>query len=279
VARGEEVVSRAVRFWKLEGAGNDFLGFDGRSKAFRLSRAEIARFCDRRRGVGADGVLVVEKPRSPKADFRMRYYNSDGGEAEMCGNGARCFALLARAVASRTGKRLRVETRAGVVVLEICGKDVRVSMTEPGLPKLGRKIVAAGRKVMLDSINTGVPHAVEFVRSLASVDVLRSGRAIRTHSAFAPAGTNVNFVQIGNGGRIEVRTYERGVEGETLACGTGVVASSILSSLRRGIRPPIRVRTRGGDLLTVDFALEADRARKVTLQGPARIVYTGVLYV
>jgi len=272
-------VSRAVRFWKLEGAGNDFLGFDGRSKGFRLSRAGIARFCDRRRGVGADGVLVVEKPKSPKADFRMRYYNSDGGEAEMCGNGARCFALLARAVAARTGKRLRVETRAGVVVLEICGKDVRVSMTEPGLPKLGRKIVAAGRKVMLDSINTGVPHAVEFVRSLASVDVLRSGRAIRTHSAFAPAGTNVNFVQIGNGGRIEVRTYERGVEGETLACGTGVVASSILSSLRRGIRPPIRVRTRGGDLLTVDFALEADRARKVTLQGPARIVYTGVLYV
>ena len=272
-------MSRAVRFWKLEGAGNDFLGFDGRSKAFRLSRAEIARFCDRRRGVGADGVLVVEKPKSPKADFRMRYYNSDGGEAEMCGNGARCFALLARAVTARTGKRLRVETRAGLVVLEICGKDVRVSMTEPGLPRLGRKIVAAGRKVTLDSINTGVPHAVEFVRSLASVDVLRSGRAIRTHSAFAPAGTNVNFVQIGKGGRIEVRTYERGVEGETLACGTGVVASSILSSLRRGIRPPIRVRTRGGDLLTVNFKLEAGRAKKVTLQGPARIVYTGVLYV
>jgi len=279
VARGEEVVSRSVRFWKLEGAGNDFLGFDGRSKAFRLSRAEIVRFCDRRRGVGADGVLVVEKPRSPKADFRMRYYNSDGGEAEMCGNGARCFALLARAVASRTGKRLRVETRAGLVVLEICGKDVRVSMTEPGLPRLGRKIVAAGRKVTLDCINTGVPHAVEFVRSLSSVDVLRSGRAIRTHSAFAPGGTNVNFIQIGKGGRIEVRTYERGVEGETLACGTGVVASSILSSLRRGIRPPIRVRTRGGDLLTVNFELEAGRARKVTLQGPARIVYTGVLYV
>ena len=279
MARGEEVVSRAVRFWKLEGAGNDFLGFDGRSKAFRLSRAEIARFCDRRRGVGADGVLVVEKPKSPKADFRMRYYNSDGGEAEMCGNGARCFALLARAVTARTGRSLRVETRAGLVVLEICGKDVRVSMTEPGLPRLGRKIVAAGRKVMLDSINTGVPHAVVFVRSLAAVDVLRSGRAIRTHSAFAPAGTNVNFVQIGKGGCIDVRTYERGVEGETLACGTGVVASSILSSLRRGIRPPIRVRTRGGDLLTVDFELEAGRARKVTLQGPARIVYTGVLYV
>ena len=156
---------------------------------------------------------------------------------------------------------------------------MRVSMTEPGLPRLGRKIVAAGRKVTLDSINTGVPHAVEFVRSLSSVDVLRSGRAIRTHSAFAPAGTNVNFVQFGKGGWIEVRTYERGVEGETLACGTGVVASSILSSLRSGIRPPIRVRTRGGDLLTVDFELEAGRARKVTLQGPARIVYTGVLYV
>jgi diaminopimelate epimerase len=279
VAWREEVVSRSIRFWKLEGAGNDFIGFDGRKGGLGLNRGKIARLCDRRRGVGADGLLVVEKPKGRIADFRMRYYNADGGEASMCGNGARCFALLARAVTERTGKSLRVETRAGLVVLEICGKDVRVSMTEPGLPRLRRTVVASGRKVMLDCINTGVPHAVEFVRSLASVDVTRVGRAIRSHSGFAPAGTNVNFVQIGKGGRIEVRTYERGVEGETLACGTGVVASSILSSLRRGIRPPIRVRTRGGDLLTVNFEFEAGRAKKVTLQGPARIVYTGELYV
>ena len=275
----EEVVSRSIRFWKLEGAGNDFIGLDGRKGGLGLNRGKIARLCDRRRGVGADGVLVVEKPKGRIADYRMRYYNADGGEASMCGNGARCFALLARAVTARTGKSLRVETRAGLVVLQICGKDVRVSMTEPGLPRLRRTVVAAGRKVMLDCINTGVPHAVEFVRSLASVDIARVGRAIRSHSAFAPAGTNVNFVQIGQGGRIEVRTYERGVEGETLACGTGVVASSILASLRRGIRPPIRVRTRGGDLLTVNFEFEAGRAKKVTLQGPARIVYTGELYV
>ncbi len=279
MARREEVVSRSIRFWKLEGAGNDFIGLDGRKGGLGLNRGKIARLCDRRRGVGADGLLVVEKPKGRIADFRMRYYNSDGGEASMCGNGARCFALLARAVTARTGKSLRVETRAGMVVLQICGKDVRVSMTEPGLPRLRRTVVAAGRKVMLDYINTGVPHAVEFVRSLASVDVTRVGRAIRSHSAFAPAGTNVNFVQIGKGGRIEVRTYERGVEGETLACGTGVVASAILASLRRGIRPPIRVRTRGGDLLTVNFEFEAGRAKKVTLQGPARIVYTGELYV
>ena len=272
-------MSRSIRFWKLEGAGNDFIGLDGRKGGLGLNRGKIARLCDRRRGVGADGVLVVEKPKGRAADFRMRYYNADGGEAEMCGNGARCFALLARAATARAGKSYRVQTRAGLVVLQIFGKDVRVSMTEPGLPRLKRTIVAAGRKVTLDCINTGVPHAVEFVRSLASVDVARVGRAIRVHSAFAPAGTNVNFVQIGQGGRIEVRTYERGVEGETLACGTGVVASSILSSLRRGIRPPIRVRTRGGDLLTVDFEFEAGRAKKVTLQGPARIVYTGVLYV
>ena len=275
----EEVVSRSIRFWKLEGAGNDFIGLDGRKGGLGLNRGKIARLCDRRRGVGADGLLVVEKPKGRTADYRMRYYNADGGEASMCGNGARCFALLARAVTARTGKSLRVETRAGMVVLQICGKDVRVSMTEPGLPRLRRTVVAAGRKVMLDCINTGVPHVVEFVRSLASVDIARVGRAIRSHSAFAPAGTNVNFVQISQGGRIEVRTYERGVEGETLACGTGVVASAILASLRRGIRPPIRVRTRGGDLLTVNFEFEAGRAKKVTLQGPARIVYTGELYV
>ncbi len=279
MARGEKVVRRGRRFWKLEGAGNDFVGLDGRRGGLALSRGKMARICDRRRGVGADGVLVVEKPKSPKADFRMRYYNADGGEAEMCGNGARCFALLVRAVTAGGGKKMRVQTKAGLVVLEICGEEVRVSMTEPGLPILGRKVVVAGRKVRVDSMNTGVPHAVEFVRSLASVDVEGRGRAMRRHAAFAPAGTNVNFVQIGKGGRIEVRTYERGVEGETWACGTGVVAASILSSLRGGLRPPIWVKTRGGDLLRVDFKFEGGRARKVTLQGPARIVYTGVLNV
>ena len=279
MARGEEVVSRAVRFWKLEGAGNDFLGLDGRAGGFKLKRQQIADLCDRRRGVGADGVLVVEKPKVRGADFRMRYYNSDGGEAEMCGNGARCFALLARAVSGRKGNELRVQTQAGLVTLQIRGQEVQVSMTEPTKLRLGRKLVVAGRKLAVDFLNTGVPHAVLFVRSVRSIDVAKQGRAIRYHSAFAPSGTNVNFVEIGRGNRIHVRTYERGVEGETLACGTGVVAASILSNLRRGLRPPIQVATRGGDNVRVGFSMENGHARKVTLQGPARIVYTGVLHV
>jgi diaminopimelate epimerase len=279
MARGEEVVSRAVRFWKLEGAGNDFLGLDGRSGSFKLNRKKIADLCDRRRGVGADGVLVVEKPKRRGADFRMRYYNSDGGEAEMCGNGARCFALLARAVSGRKGNVLRIQTQAGLVTLQIRGQEVQVSMTEPTRLRLGKKVVVAGRKVVVDFLNTGVPHAVMFVRSVRSVDVAQLGRAIRYHSAFAPSGTNVNFVEIGRGNRIHVRTYERGVEGETLACGTGVVASSILSNLRRGLRSPILVTTRGGDHLRVGFSMVNGQARKVTLQGPARIVYTGVIHV
>ena len=279
MARGEEVVSRAVRFWKLEGAGNDFLGLDGRAGGFKLKRQQIADLCDRRRGVGADGVLVVEKPKVRGADFRMRYYNSDGGEAEMCGNGARCFALLARAVSGRKGNVLRIQTQAGLVTLQIRGQEVQVSMTEPTKLRLGRKLVVAGRKLAVDFLNTGVPHAVLFVRSVRSIDVAKQGRAIRYHSAFAPSGTNVNFVEIGRGNRIHVRTYERGVEGETLACGTGVVAASILSNLRRGLRPPIQVATRGGDNVRVGFSMENGHARKVTLQGPARIVYTGVLHV
>jgi diaminopimelate epimerase len=279
MARGEEVVSRAVRFWKLEGAGNDFLGLDGRSGSFKLNRKKIADLCDRRRGVGADGVLVVEKPKRRGADFRMRYYNSDGAEAEMCGNGARCFALLARAVSGRKGNVLRIQTQAGLVTLQIRGQEVQVSMTEPTKLRLGKKVVVAGRKVVVDFLNTGVPHAVMFVRSVRSVDVAQLGRAIRYHSAFAPSGTNVNFVEIGRGNRIHVRTYERGVEGETLACGTGVVASSILSNLRRGLRSPILVTTRGGDHLRVGFSMVNGQARKVTLQGPARIVYTGVIHV
>ena len=279
MARGEEVVSRAVRFWKLEGAGNDFLGLDGRAGGFKLKRQQIADLCDRRRGVGADGVLVVEKPKVRGADFRMRYYNSDGGEAEMCGNGARCFALLARAVSGRKGNELRVQTQAGLLTLRTSGQEVQVSMTEPTKLRLGRKLVVAGRKLAVDFLNTGVPHAVLFVRSVRSIDVAKQGRAIRYHSAFAPSGTNVNFVEIGRGNRIYVRTYERGVEGETLACGTGVVASSILSNLRRGLRSPILVTTRGGDHLRVGFSMVNGQARKVTLQGPARIVYTGVIHV
>lgn len=279
MARGEEVVSRVVRFWKLEGAGNDFLGLDGRAGGFKLKRQQIADLCDRRRGVGADGVLVVEKPKVRGADFRMRYYNSDGGEAEMCGNGARCFALLARAVSGRKGNELRVQTQAGLLTLRTSGREVQVSMTEPTKLRLGRKLVVAGRKLAIDFLNTGVPHAVLFVRSVRSIDVAKQGRAIRYHSAFAPSGTNVNFVEIGRGNRIHVRTYERGVEGETLACGTGVVAASILSNLRRGLRPPIQVATRGGDNVRVGFSMENGHARKVTLQGPARIVYRGVLHV
>ena len=279
MARGEEVVSRAVRFWKLEGAGNDFLGLDGRAGGFKLKRQQIADLCDRRRGVGADGVLVVEKPKVRGADFRMRYYNSDGGEAEMCGNGARCFALLARAVSGRKGNVLRIQTQAGLVTLQIRGQEVQVSMTEPTKLRLGKKVVVAGRKVVVDFLNSGVPHAVLFVRSVRSIDVAKQGRAIRYHSAFAPSGTNVNFVEIGRGNRIHVRTYERGVEGETLACGTGVAASSILSNLRRGLRSPILVTTRGGDHLRVGFSMVNGQARKVTLQGPARIVYTGVIHV
>ncbi len=279
MARGEEVVSRAVRFWKLEGAGNDFLGLDGRAGGFKLKRQQIADLCDRRRGVGADGVLVVEKPKVRGSDFRMRYYNSDGGEAEMCGNGARCFALLARAVSGRKGNELRVQTQVGLLTLRTSGQEVQVSMTEPTKLRLGRKLVVAGRKLAVDFLNTGVPHAVLFVRSVRSIDVAKQGRAIRYHSAFAPSGTNVNFVEIGRGNRIHVRTYERGVEGETLACGTGVVASSILSNLRRGLRSPILVTTRGGDHLRVGFSMVNGQARKVTLQGPARIVYRGVLHV
>ena len=279
MARGEEVVSRAVRFWKLEGAGNDFLGLDGRAGGFKLKRQQIADLCDRRRGVGADGVLVVEKPKVRGADFRMRYYNSDGGEAEMCGNGARCFALLARAVSGRKGNVLRIQTQAGLVTLQSRGQEVQVSMTDSTKLRLGRKLVVAGRKLAVDFLNTGVPHAVLFVRSVRSIDVAKQGRAIRYHSAFAPSGTNVNFVEIGRGNIIHVRTYERGVEGETLACGTGVVAASILSNLRRGLRSPILVTTRGGDNVRVGFSMENGHARKVTLQGPARIVYRGVLHV
>ena len=279
MARGEEVVSRAIRFWKLEGAGNDFLGLDGRLGGFKLNRKKITDLCDRRRGVGADGVLVVEKPKRRGADFRMRYYNSDGGEAEMCGNGARCFALLARAVSGRKGNVLRIQTQAGLVTLQIRGQEVQVSMTEPTKLRLGKKVVVAGRKLAIDFLNTGVPHAVMFVRSVRSVDVAQLGRAIRYHSAFAPSGTNVNFVEIGRGNRIHVRTYERGVENETLSCGTGVTAAALLSAHNEKGFNTVRVSTLGGNLSVEFNKIDDQHFDNIWLCGPAELVFSGVIEI
>ena len=275
--------TQGIAFSKMSGAGNDFIVIDNRDgRIGEDGRKELFRaWCRRRLGVGADGVLLVEPPAGAGADFRMRYYNADGGEAESCGNGARCIAAFANSIGA-AGDPLSFETLAGLYGATMTRGGVILSLTDPHslrrdvpLPLEG---IAEGK---VDLIDTGVPHLVTFVEDLAGVEVDRLGRTIREHEAFAPEGVNVNFARVLEGGRLAMRTYERGVEAETLACGTGAVACAIIAHLRGSARSPVEVETTGGSVLRIHFDGGGDQGSgsvsNVRLEGEARVVYEGVL--
>jgi diaminopimelate epimerase len=261
-------------FVKMSGAGNDFVVIDNRTLSHALSREQIARLCDRRAGVGADGLLAVEPSDQTSADFRMRYYNADGGEAEMCGNGARCFARFVHPLRRMEAERVRFLTPAGLIVGEYAGSEVRINLTAPTEMKLHQRADFGWGEIEYHFMNTGVPHTVVPVPDAKQAEVVAQGRAIR-RSAIFPRGTNVNFVQVVEGSGLIIRTYERGVEDETLACGTGVVASALLMNRVRGLALPIGVKVRGGDVLTVDARVEGDAFYDVMLTGPAVEVFSG----
>jgi diaminopimelate epimerase len=264
-----------LAFTKMNGAGNDFVMIDNRDRSITLSRDQIARLCDRHRGVGADGLLAAE-PAENGADFRFRYYNSDGGEAEMCGNGARCFGRFTARLLATPKDTITFETIAGTLSARLVGSQVEVAMSDPIDLALNTGVTVEGLSAPIHSINTGVPHAVTFVDDLAAVPVLELGRALRRHKFFQPAGTNVNFVRKLGPAHIAVRTYERGVEHETLACGTGMVASAIVFHLLHKAPSPVKVDVQGGDTLRIGFEGDAKTGfRKVTLTGPADFVFDG----
>jgi diaminopimelate epimerase len=266
-----------VRFMKMDGAGNDFILIDNRPGDIDLDRSLIVRLCDRHRGIGADGILLLEKA-SNHADFRMRYFNADGGEAEMCGNGARCFARFANKVAGGHDK-ISFETPAGVIAAELTGDLVTLQMTEPTGLRLSIDVRDADQNKTIHFINSGVPHVVIPVSRIDDVDVRREGSAIRRHKMFSPNGTNVNFIEKRGPEKLAVRTYERGVEDETLACGTGVVASALIFSIVEKVNGPITVIVRGGDELQVGFEKGRNRFRNVTLTGPAEFVFEGTIAI
>ncbi len=258
----------------MNGAGNDFVVLDNRENQLDLTRAQIAQLCDRQRGVGADGLLAVE-PATASADFRMRYYNADGGEAEMCGNGARCFARFAQFLIGTKKESLSFETPAGLISATFHGEAVRIKMSAPHDLRMHLTAEADGGTHALHFINTGVPHIVVPVSQLGEVRVIPLGSALRYHADFQPRGANVNFMEVRPGGGIAIRTYERGVEGETLACGTGMVACAIIHSRLTGSAGPVAVTVRGGDTLSIGFTPEGDAYTDVTLTGPADMVYSG----
>lgn len=262
-----------LNFTKMNGAGNDFVMVDNRDLHYSLDKAAIARLCDRHRGIGGDGLIAVE-PATDGADFKMRYYNADGGEAEMCGNGARCFARFASLVAGKKGN-IRFETLAGVIGAELIGDEVRLAMSAPHSLAIGTELGVDGEKLKVHFLNTGVPHAVVFVEDLENTDIFRLGRALRYHEHFAPKGTNANFIGELHGGDIAIRTYERGVENETQACGTGVTAAALLFAKLTGAPSPVNVKVRGGEILSVGFEVDGDGWKNVTLTGPADFVFEG----
>ena len=266
-----------LRFTKMNGAGNDFILFDNRRGDINLDRNQIALLCDRHRGIGADGILLLEKPIN-RADFRMRYFNADGGEAEMCGNGARCFARFANEVGGQKEK-ISFETPAGVISAELKENLVTLRMTEPTDLRLNVDLPMATENKTVHFINSGVPHVVIPVAKIDDADVRREGAAIRYHKLFSPNGTNVNFIEKRGPNRIAIRTYERGVEDETLACGTGIVASALIFATSENTNGPISVIARGGDELEVGFEKSGDRFRDVTLTGPAEFVFEGTIEI
>jgi diaminopimelate epimerase len=266
-----------LRFTKMNGAGNDFILIDNRAGEIHLDSNQIARLCDRHRGVGADGVLLLEKA-SNNADFRMRYFNADGGEAEMCGNGARCFARFANKMANAGGK-ISFDTQAGVIAAELLNDLVKLQMTEPTDLRLNIELPVGEESKIVHFINTGVPHVVIPVPGFDDVNVCNEGSAVRRHKMFSPKGANVNFIGKLGPKKIAVRTYERGVEDETLACGTGVVASALIFATLENTNGPITVIARGGDELQVGFEKSGNRFRNVTLTGPADFVFDGTIDV
>lgn len=283
-----------IQFTKMVASGNDFVVIDhhpsslplrpagGRQAGIIHHPSNLARkICDRKYGAGADGMLLLSK--TGPGSIRMRIFNSDGSEAEMCGNGARCAALYysSKLQAASSKPSIRIETKAGVIESIIKKDSVKIKLTNPKDIKSDAPLKINGRLIKTNFINTGVPHAVVFVDGIDKIGVSEIGRQIRYHKRFSPRGTNVDFVEVINKDSIRIRTYERGVEDETLACGTGSVASALVYALCSKLQAlsQVNVTTKSGEILKVYFARKGTAFKNVWLEGRAKIVYKGEYYV
>ena len=263
---------------KMSGSGNDFILIDNRSKVVPDSEmTSLTRsLCRRMVSVGADGLIFIEP--SDRYDFKWRFFNADGSEAEMCGNGGRCAARFAF-LKGIAGKEMTFETLAGPIRAWVDGAVVKLQLTSPKDQRLNLQIELDGKTIDFDFLNTGVPHTLIWVEDSEKADVTRLGPKIRFHEYFKPAGTNVDFVQLTPAGLLSLRTYERGVEGETLACGTGAVAAAAVAFLKNRLASPVRVRTRGGEILTVYLEGQAGQGiEQVYLEGAVRLVFQGEVF-
>ena len=270
-------MKHAITFTKATGAGNDFIIVENLNRGLPGDIGILARaLCSRHFGIGADGLLLLEP--STIADFAMLYFNADGSYGGMCGNGGRCLARYAY-LQNIGGPKLRFEALDHVYEAEMTGTQIKLKMKNPSAIRSGVGFTAGNKSFTGHFINTGAPHVVIFTDDIETLDVNSLGRLIREHEVFAPEGTNVNFVRVAEGNHVSIRTYERGVENETLACGTGSVASAIMTSIVHKQKPPITVHVRSGEELLVTFDSSRDQVAEVYLQGNAVMIFTGkVLY-
>jgi diaminopimelate epimerase len=266
-----------IQFYKMSGCGNDFIIIDNRAPV--IAEKDITAFivgvCRRKMSVGADGIILIEN--SDTVDFKWRFYNSDGSLAEMCGNGARCVARFAY-MNGITGPDMSFETLAGVVSASVSETGlVKIRMTDPLNLVLDRSLMLKSGKYAVSSVNTGVPHVIMVVEDINQTPVKEMGKEIRFHPDFAPAGTNANFVSIQPDNIVAVRTYERGVEDETLACGTGCVASALITARKFALPSPVTLLTRSGGYLRIYFNHHRETFSDVYLEGDARLIYRAEL--
>lgn len=269
-------------FTKMNGAGNDFVMIENLAGRIALSPAQVARACDRRRGIGADGLILVE-PGSGRHDFFMRYYNADGSEEKMCGNGARCASAFARALGlgeARDGAhRLRFLTGAGTVVAAVTADGaVETGLMDARAMRRDIAVQVAQARLNVHFMIVGTRHVlvpVDDASAMKAIEVNDLGSSLRHHPEFGPEGANVNFVSMDGEGRVHIRTYEKGVEAETWACGTGSVAAAVCYAHAGRCESPVTVVQRAGDALRASFRLTADGAKDVRLAGPAEVNFEG----
>jgi diaminopimelate epimerase len=274
------VAKGRIPFYKMHGGGNDFVLIDHRNRFItEAGQPEFARrVCHRQLGIGADGLILIEASPTTAANFRWRFYNADGSEPEMCGNGGRCAARFA-VLTGIAPAEMSFETLAGVIKAVVKGRRVKLLMAGIGGLRLEHTIPLENATLLGHFLKVGVPHVAVPVPDLDAVPIAAWGRAVRFHGLFAPAGTNVNFIQVEGPQSLRIRTYERGVEDETLACGTGAVASALIAARLGQVVSPVTVHTRGGEALTIYFTPQGETFSEVYLEGNALVVYQGELWV
>jgi diaminopimelate epimerase len=271
------MTSIEIPFTKMSGAGNDFVVVDNTRGQFKIDWSAFAKvLCERHYGVGADGLLVLAP--SSEADFTMFYYNADGSSGGMCGNGGRCCVLLAHEQGIEHDD-ISFEALGYLYRATFTGDGIRLAMKDPEHIRRGILVHTSAGKFICHAVDTGSPHVVTFVDDLDKIDVVTTGRELRGHNEFMPEGANVDFVKVLGKDAIAIRTYERGVEAETLACGTGSIAAALIAALERGVPSPVTVHTRSGGILRVGFKMDGEKLTSIYLEGHACIVFSAkILY-